>query len=26
MAVNGVDPVAMETVVGPYLDRLLCRP
>jgi D-alanyl-D-alanine carboxypeptidase len=25
MAVNGVDPAAMETVVGPYLDHLLCR-
>jgi D-alanyl-D-alanine carboxypeptidase len=23
-AVNGIDPTAMETVVGPYLDDLLC--
>jgi hypothetical protein len=24
-AVNGVDPSAMETIVGPYLNDLLCR-
>jgi D-alanyl-D-alanine carboxypeptidase len=26
LAVNGIDPTAMETIVGPYLDNLLCRP
>ena len=25
MALNGVDPRAMETIAGPYLDKLLCR-
>jgi hypothetical protein len=25
MALNGVDPRAMETIAGPYLDDLLCR-
>lgn len=24
LAVNGIDPTAMETIVGPYLDNLLC--
>jgi D-alanyl-D-alanine carboxypeptidase len=25
MALNGIDPRAMETIAGPYLDALLCR-
>jgi hypothetical protein len=25
MALNGIDPRAMETIAGPYLDELLCR-
>ena len=25
MALNGVDPRAMEAIAGPYLDELLCR-